>query len=155
MLRTSQWQRFENQEKSISSSSGSEKPTPPPTRLPAPLPLPPPSSAAATKAAVAATAAVPALKSPLGRLPSYPSTEAGSPVRQPPPPCPPRTPAKVKLSRVWTFIRRWFLGQYSIYLTRRRREMKKYGIISKEAPTIFNLFPGPVVIKQMMSTCSV
>ena len=40
------------------------------------------------------------LKAPLGRLPSYPSTEVGSPVKQPPapapasqdpPPCPPRS----------------------------------------------------------------
>jgi len=40
------------------------------------------------------------LKAPLGRLPSYPSTEVGSPVKQPPaanaepPPCPPRTSTK-------------------------------------------------------------
>ena len=35
------------------------------------------------------------LKAPLGRLPSYPSTEVGSPVKQhSPPPCPPRTGGK-------------------------------------------------------------
>ena len=36
------------------------------------------------------------LKAPLGRLPSYPSTEVGSPVKQSyePPPCPPRTSGK-------------------------------------------------------------
>ena len=36
------------------------------------------------------------LKAPLGRLPSYPSTEVGSPVKQvyEPPPCPPRTSGK-------------------------------------------------------------
>ena len=36
------------------------------------------------------------LKAPLGRLPSYPSTEVGSPVKHSyePPPCPPRTSGK-------------------------------------------------------------
>ena len=104
------------QEKSISSSSSSERPALP-SPLPAARPAQPPPLPAARPAAilplanpssgttkppppaeksVPAVPGVPVLKSPLGRLPSYPSTEAGSPVRQPPPPCPPRTPAKVQ-----------------------------------------------------------
>ena len=65
------------QERSQSSSSSSRTVPPPPSSAPP-----------ATNPSL--------LKAPLGRLPSYPSTEVGSPVKQAyePPPCPPRSSGK-------------------------------------------------------------